>query len=118
MRSFGSVDLQNSLEVVHEAARQEPVLLVNHGTPSLVLMAVEEFRRLKSAAGEAFPPETLDRRIEARNGLPPDPLGYDTSDLMKCALEMSEAALAGRNREAVREEIERVERRLGKAPSP
>lgn len=48
----------------------------------------------------------------AQSELTSDPLGYDTTDLSKCALAMSEGALSGRNHEAVRKEIEQVEARL------
>lgn len=42
-----------------------------------------------------------------------DPLGYMTSDRKSLALAMADAALSGRNREAVHAEIAAVERRLG-----
>ena len=99
--------------MVQDAARREPVLFTHHGQPNVVLMSVEEFQRLKAAAGEPVPPEILRRHALTQTGLAPDPLGYDTSDLATCALEMAAAALSGRNRDAVAKEIEQVERRFG-----
>jgi hypothetical protein len=68
-------------------------------------------------------PETIGAaaalQLEAvtQTGLAPEPLGYDTSDLTACALEMAAAALSGRNRDAVAKEIEQVERRFGLSQS-
>lgn len=113
METFRSTQMQKHLRDVQDAARKEPVLFLHHGQPSTVLMSVEEFQRLKSAAGEPVPPEVRRRHPVTQRGLPPDPLGYDTSDFRACALEMAEAALSGRNAEAVAAEIARAERRLG-----
>lgn len=113
MQTFRSVQLQKNLRMVQDAARREPVLFTHHGQPNVVLMSVEEFQRLKAAAGEPVPPEILRRHALTQTGLAPDPLGYDTSDLATCALEMAAAALSGRNRDAVAKEIEQVERRFG-----
>jgi hypothetical protein len=76
-------------------------------------MSVEELRRLKTAAGETVPSEVQLPRPVTQEGLPTDRLGHDTSDFWACAREMAAAALSGRNREAVREEIVRAEQRLG-----
>lgn len=113
MESFRSTQMQKHLREVQDAARREPVLFLHHGQPSTVLMSVEEFQRLKTAAGEAVPPEVRRRRPVTQRGLPPDPLGYDTADFAACAREMAAAALSGRNADAVRDEIARAERRLG-----
>lgn len=113
MQTFRSMHLQKHLGTVQDAARREPVLFVHHGQPNVVLMSVEEFRRLKAAAGESIPPEALRRRAVMETEVPPDPLGYDTSDLATCALKMAAAARSGRNRDAVLKEIEQVERRFG-----
>ena len=43
-----------------------------------------------------------------------DPLGYETTDFLQCAREMSRAALAGRNSVAVKAELEAVRKRLGR----
>lgn len=58
------------------------------------------------------------RHPVTQQGLPLDPLGYDTSDFRACVQEMAEAALSGRNSEAVREEIARAEQRLGLSGRP
>jgi hypothetical protein len=116
MRTFRSSHLQRHLGEVHEAAMQEPVLFLHHEQPRSVMMSVEEFRRLKRAAGETIPVEAQVRRAVTQQGLPEDPLGYDTRDFWACARAMAKAALSGRNRDAVREEIARAERRLGLAP--
>jgi hypothetical protein len=113
MQTFRSMHLQKNLGEVQDAARKNPVLFLNHGQPKTVMMSVEEFRRLKVAAGEAVPVEAQQRRAVIQQGLPEDPLGYDTSNLRACALAMAEDALSGRDREAVRAEIKRAERRLG-----
>ena len=113
VETFRSTHLQKHLGEVQEAARREPVLFVHHGQPKAVMMSVEEFRRLKSAAGEPVPAEARQRRPVIQKGLPPDPLGYDTSEFWACAREMADAALSGRNHDAVQEEIARAERRLG-----
>lgn len=113
METFRSMHLQKHLGEVQEAARQAPVLFLHHGQPKTVMMSVEEFQRLKTAAGEPVPPEVRRRRPVTQEGLPMDPLGYDTADFWGCAGGMAEAALSGRNGEAVREEIARAERRLG-----
>lgn len=113
METFRSTHLQKHIGDVQAAARKEPVLFLHHGQPNTVMMSVEEFQRLKAAAGEPVPPEARRRRPVTQAGLPTDPLGYDTADFWTCAREMAEAALSGRNGEAVREEIARAERRLG-----
>jgi hypothetical protein len=77
------------------------------------MMSVDEFRRLKEGVGEAVPQEVRSRRPVTQEGLPPDALGYDTTDLFACAREMAAAVKSGSNRDAVREEIARVERRFG-----
>lgn len=115
MQTFRSLHLQKNLGAVQDAARREPVLFTHHGQPNFILMSVEEFQRLKAAAAEPVPPEVLRRHAVTQTGLAPDPLGYDTSDLVTCALEMAAAARSGRNRDAVAKEIEQVERRFGLA---
>jgi PHD/YefM family antitoxin component YafN of YafNO toxin-antitoxin module len=113
MKIFRSLHLQKHLGDVQEAVRQGPVLFMHYGQPKSVMMSVDEFRRLKEEAGEAVPAEITSRRAVTQEGLPPDALGYDTTNLFACAIEMAAAAKSGRNREAVREEIARTERRLG-----
>jgi PHD/YefM family antitoxin component YafN of YafNO toxin-antitoxin module len=112
METFRSTHLQKHLGIVQEAAMKSPVLFLHHGQPKAVMMSVEEFQRLKGAAGEPVPPEARARRPVLQEGLPADPLGYDTADFWQCARTMAEAALSGRNRAAVDDEIARAERRL------
>jgi PHD/YefM family antitoxin component YafN of YafNO toxin-antitoxin module len=112
MNTFSSLDLQQRTGEVQSAALREPVALTFHGRPRNVMMSVEEFARLKSAAGEPVP-QVLQRRAVTQRGLPDDPLGYDTSDFPACAAAMAEAALSGRNKSAVQAEISAVEKRLG-----
>ena len=113
VKTFRSTDLRKHLGKVREAAWHEPLLISRRGGPDSMMMSVVEFDRLKRAAGE---PDSVDvhlRHAITQKQLAPDPLGYDTADFWSCAREMAKAALSGRNSEAVREEIARVERRLG-----
>jgi hypothetical protein len=52
-------------------------------------------------------------RAVTQIGRPDDPLGYDTRDFWACAARMAEDALSGRNDEAMRKEIRKVEQSLG-----
>jgi prevent-host-death family protein len=113
MRSFSSQDLQQQSGEIQRAAVSAPVVVLSHGKPRTVVMSVEEFRRLKQKAGEALPkelekPRPIVRRVPLR-----DSLGYATSDLRSLAITMADAAMSGRNKDAVRAEIAAVERRLG-----
>lgn len=115
MRIFSSQDLQQQSGEIQRAAISEPVIVSSHGKPRSIVMSVDEFRRLKEKAGEKIPkeldrPRPLVRRVPLR-----DPLGYLTADLRSLAIAMAEAALSGRNKDAVRAEIAAVERRLGLA---
>lgn len=113
MRTFSSQDLQQQSGEIQRAAVSGPVVIMNHGKPRSIVMSVDEFRRLKEKASEAVPTE-LDRpRPTVRRVPMRDPLGYSTSDLRTLAITMADAAMSGRNREAVRAEIDAVERRLG-----
>jgi prevent-host-death family protein len=113
MKSYTSLDLQQRTGDIQRAASAEPVIITNHGRPRLVIATVEEFARLKAASGEHVPAELRrERKAVVRRGLPHDPLGYDTSDMTSCARAMAEAALSGKNRAFVDEEIAAVEKRL------
>jgi hypothetical protein len=112
MLVFRSSDLQRQLGDVQRAGDKEPVLFEHHGKARSVMMSVAEFMRLKTKAGEPARVAS-DRRALVQRGLPADPLGYDTSDFEACVTEMARAALSGRNKAAVRAEIDAVERRLG-----
>lgn len=118
MNEYRSLHLQKNLGDVLASADVEPTVLVNRGQPRLVFMSVVEFRRLKAAAGEPVPAAAMQRRPLVVRGRVADPLGYDTSDLRGCALEMAEAALSGRNAAAVEAELGRVRGRLAAARVP
>jgi len=118
MNEYRSLHLQKNLGEVLASAEAEPTVLVNRGQPRLVIMSVTEFRRLKAAAGEAMPAAAMPRRPLTVRGRIDDPLGYDTSDLRSCVLEMADAALAGRNTPAVEAELGRVRARLAPARQP
>jgi prevent-host-death family protein len=114
MKQFTSLDLQQQTGEIQRAVMAEPVVITSHGKPRAVMLSVDEFLRLKGAAGEAVPREAMGRgRTVVQRGVPIDPLGYDTRDLRSCALAMAAAALSGRNRAAVQAEIAAAERRLG-----
>lgn len=117
MDEFRSLHLQKNLGDVLASAEVAPVVLVNRGQPRAVLMSAAEFRRLKQAAGEPVPAAAMPRHPAVIRGRRHDPLGYDTSDFLRCAREMAEAALSGRNREAVEAELARIRKRLG-LPAP
>jgi prevent-host-death family protein len=113
MERFSALDLQQRTGEVQSAALREPVAVTFHGRPRAVMMSVEEFTRLKHAAGEPPPHDLYVRRAVTQRGLPDDPLGYDTADFRACAATMAEAALSGRNKSAIRAEIDAIEKRLG-----
>ena len=113
MRTFSSQDLQQQTGEIQRAAVSGPVLVMSHGKPRSIVMSVDEFRRLKQKAGEVVPTELERPRAVIRRVPMRDPLGYQTSDLKSLALTMADAALSGRNRDAVSAEIAAVERRLG-----
>lgn len=46
--SISSAEFQRAFGRYREAALKEPVTITNHGRDSLVLMAVDEYQRLKS----------------------------------------------------------------------
>ncbi|KWV58080.1 hypothetical protein AS156_35205 [Bradyrhizobium macuxiense] len=113
MRTFSSQDLQQQSGEIQRAAVSGPVIIMNHGKPRSIVMSVDEYRRIKQKAGEEVAPELERPRPVVRRVPMRDPLGYATSDLKSLALSMADAALSGRNKEAVRAEIAAVERRLG-----
>jgi prevent-host-death family protein len=112
MRTFSSQDLQQQTGEIQRAAVSGPVVIMSHGKPRSIVMSVDEFCRLKQKAAEAVPPELKRPRPVVRRVPMRDPLGYATSDLTSLALTMADAALSGRNKDAVRTEIAAVERRL------
>lgn len=112
MDQFRSLHLQKNLGEVLASAEVDPVVLLNRGQPRVVLMSVNEYRRLKGLANEPVPQAAMPRRALVVRRQADDPLGYDTADIAACGREMSAAALSGRNLVPVREELDRVRRRL------
>jgi prevent-host-death family protein len=49
MREFSIVDLRRDLKTVTHAAAREPVAITQHRKPRFVLMAIEDFERLRNA---------------------------------------------------------------------
>ena len=110
MRTFTSIDLQRQTGDVQRAASREGVIITSHGKPRNVMLSVEEFRRLKLAAGETPPdmfeaPPAVVRHDD-------DPLGYNVRDFPAAARRMAEDALAGRNDAAVAAELAALRERL------
>ena len=109
---FTSIDLQKRTGNVQRAAAQNPIAITSHGQPRNVMLSVEEFRRLKQAAGEAIPAEL--RKPRAVTVRPQDdPLGYDVSDLAEAARQMAEDVASGRTDEAVQAELAAVRAHFG-----
>jgi len=113
MRAFSSRDLQQQSGEILRHAATAPVVIMDDGKPESIMMSVDEFRRLKEKAGEVVTGEIPRSRPVTRRIPMRDPLGYSTTDIMALASEMADAALSGRNRDAVQAEIAAVERRLG-----
>lgn len=111
MRTFTAIDLQKQTGDVQRAAAMDGALITSHGKPRSVMMSVEEFRRLKLAAGEPLP-EEVGRATATIVHHRPDPLGYDTSDWHSAARRMAQDALAGRNDAAVDAELEALRARF------
>jgi PHD/YefM family antitoxin component YafN of YafNO toxin-antitoxin module len=66
MREFSTVELLRDLKTVTHAAAREPVAITQHRKRRFVLMAIEDFERLKTARDprrafrvEDTPPELL-----------------------------------------------------------
>jgi hypothetical protein len=76
-------------------------------------MSVAESNPLNQANGKPISPGSQPPEPAVIRGPRHDPLGYDTSDFMRCAAEMASRALSGANKEAVDEELRRVRARLG-----
>ncbi|MCB1529537.1 MAG: type II toxin-antitoxin system Phd/YefM family antitoxin [Alphaproteobacteria bacterium] len=56
MTRITSTDFQRSVGMYCDTALQEPVIITNHNRDRLVLMDIEEYRRLKALA-DAITPE-------------------------------------------------------------
>lgn len=82
MKEFSTVELLRDLKTVTHAAAREPVAITQHRKPRFVLMALEDYERLKSVSAdlrrvyrvEETPPELaallsagLDRIIDGKD---------------------------------------------------
>ena len=47
MKTFSAREAKNSFGFLIDTARQEPVLIEKHGRPVVVVLAVEDYERLK-----------------------------------------------------------------------
>ncbi len=115
MFCVSSQDLQKQVGDVQLRAAREPVLITAHGKPRCVLLSVDEYARLKDAAGEPVPSEARRKAVTYRAA--PDPLGYDLSNMDAALRAMADDALSGRSKDAVESELAAVRRRLRRAES-
>lgn len=112
MLSVSSQDLQKQVGEVQLQAAREPVLITARGRPRCVLLSVEEYARLKDAAGEVLPDDARPRRGTYRPKV--DAVGYDLRDIKAAMLAMADDALSGRGDDEVRRELAAVRKTLGK----
>ena len=112
MLSVSSQDLQKQVGEVQLQAAREPVLITARGRPRCVLLSVEEYARLKEAAGEALPEDA--QRKGATYRPKADPLGYDLRDIRAAMLAMADDARSGRGEDEVRRELAAVRKKLGR----
>jgi len=110
MITISAQDLQRQVGEVQMQAARAPVLITSHGKPRCVILSVEEFERLKSAAGEPVPSEVRRKGLKYRPRA--DPLGYDLGDMDAAMLAMADDAIAGRGKEAVEADLASVRRRM------
>ena len=78
--SVSSAEFQKSFGRYREVAQREPVTITNHGRESLVLLSVDEYRRLKrrdrvSIRVEDLSDEDLHAILTAE--IPPEAAQYD-----------------------------------------
>lgn len=77
---ISSAEFQRAFGRYREAALKEPVTITNHGRDSLVLMAVDEYQRLKSRDRVALRVEDLsdeDFRAITEQDLPAELARFD-----------------------------------------
>lgn len=78
--SVSSVEFQKAFSRYREVAQQTPVTITDHGRDSLVLMGIDEYRRLKSRDRVALKVEDLsdeDFRALTEQDLPVELARYD-----------------------------------------
>jgi PHD/YefM family antitoxin component YafN of YafNO toxin-antitoxin module len=68
MRAFSTVDLLRDLKTVTHAAAREPVAITQHRKPRFILMAIEDFERLRDAGDprKAYRVEETPRELAER----------------------------------------------------
>lgn len=59
MRTFTSADAKNQFGELVDAARIAPVAVTKYGRPFVVVLAVEEFERLRALENEALSPKDM-----------------------------------------------------------
>ncbi len=59
MVTISSVEFQRKFGRYRDAAQREPVVITNHGRENLVLLSVDEYRRLKRRDRQALRVEDL-----------------------------------------------------------
>ena len=64
MKTMSAKDAKNAFGRLLDTARAEPVIVEKHGRAVVVVLAVEEFERLKA-------PDQIDRATRARHSGPP-----------------------------------------------
>jgi hypothetical protein len=114
MRKYSSLDLQQRTGEIQAAALREPVALTFHGRPRTVMLAVDEFCRLKDIAAESVPSELRQAAPEVLGPLPEDVLGYETGNPIAAIVQMARDALHGVNQTRVSSEAKRFASMFGK----
>jgi hypothetical protein len=114
MKKYSSLDLQQRTGEIQAAALRSPVALTFHGRPRTVMLAVDEFCRLKDIAGEPVPAKLRQAAPEVLGPLPEDVLGYDTADPVAAVVRMAHDAIRGVNQSQVSSEAKRFAALFGK----
>lgn len=68
MKTFSALELQRNVGQVQEQALKEPVGITHHGRPRIVMMSMDEYRRLKRRDKRSFAVEELPEELVARIG--------------------------------------------------
>ena len=66
MRSITSADAKNNFGELIDLARAAPVMVTKYDRPVVVVMAAEEFERLKAVDAGELPPDFLDTDLSNR----------------------------------------------------
>jgi hypothetical protein len=114
MRKYSSLDLQQRTGEIQAAALRNPVALTFHGRPRTIMLAVDEFCRLKDIAGEPVPSELRQATPEVLGPLSEDVFGYETADPVAAVVRMAHDAVRGVNQPQVSSEAKRFAALFGK----